>query len=262
MLLGACLIISRAVGTLACSEVRHPAPNPAGSLRSALAVARLEAPEQAHDALRKQGLSTALEVQWLDSDERREMMSALKTEWAINLGDRAKIRRLGGPKISTQYLANEAEALGFPMRRVQEAVAASSSQETDSVSMDTVALLSTAALGLLSFIVQARVAKAADINQKEIEYSREAAEKQREMAALQVERVRMTIGDAIQPMLGSFNNVATMQTYLWRELFGRDLFGREFSSPLQRWPHAEDYSCEMTPAFLGLAMGGPFIMYR
>ena len=82
------------------------------------------------------------------------------------------------------------------------------------------------------------------------------------MAALQVERVRMMIGDAIQPMLGSFNNVATMQTYLWRELFGRDLFGREFSSPLQRWSHAEDFSFEMTPAFLGLVMGGPFIMYR
>ena len=70
--------------------------------------------------------------------------------------------------------------------------------------MDTLALMSTAVLGIATFVHQARVAKNAESAQKDLEKARVEQERGRELAAVQLERVWSQMGDvyrAVQVLL-------------------------------------------------------------
>jgi hypothetical protein len=132
------------------------------SLHAALAPVGLEDSAAMAGALQTQGLSSLLEVQLLHVEEAQEMWSSLR-ETGISLGDRAKLRRAARGQ-SDQRVHNTAESMNTythpqadssvtpigmtsPPRRLQEGV-----------SSDSIALMATAALGILSFIIQGRVA--------------------------------------------------------------------------------------------------------
>ena len=66
--------------------------------------------------------------------------------------------------------------------------------------MDTLALMSTAVLGIATFVLQARVAKNAEAAQKDLEQARVEHERGRELAAVQLERVRSQMGDVYRPV--------------------------------------------------------------
>jgi hypothetical protein len=124
----------------------------------------LEAPVAVHQALRKLGLSDLVELRLLDTAERLEMMAALQS--VALLGDRAKTRRLidvvevqsthNGPSVHRTTVETAQCSRESQRRRVQEEEAKHSSGGT---SVETGALILTALLGLLSYVVQAKLAR-------------------------------------------------------------------------------------------------------
>jgi hypothetical protein len=70
-------------------------------------------------------------------------------------------------------------------------------EDSGGLSMDIAALVMTAVLGMLSFVVQSRVAKATDLNQREIEVAQESFAKERARSNLQLERVRNNMAIAL-----------------------------------------------------------------
>ena len=143
-------------------EARSPKGD---ELRSALGAAGLEAPVAVRQALRKLGLSDLVELRLLDTAERLEMMAALQS--VALLGDRAKTRRLidavevqsthNGPSVHRTALETAQCSRESQLRkRVQEEEMQRSSGGT---SVETGALILTALLGLLSYVVQAKLAR-------------------------------------------------------------------------------------------------------
>jgi hypothetical protein len=72
--------------------------------------------------------------------------------------------------------------------------------ESSGISVDTVAVAMTAVLALGGFLVQARVAKQADMTQQEIERAQNLHQQQREHSQRQLERVQARMSTAIQPV--------------------------------------------------------------
>jgi hypothetical protein len=149
-------------------------------LREGLSSAGVADPDALSRALQALEMECARDRSALDGGERAEMMELLGAA-GVPLGARSKLRRMIGSEShavswspassiqsSTQSsIENPGNGEEIP-RQLQEESKAS----TDGVSMDTIAILITAALGLGSFFVQAQVAKAADITQREVERRR------------------------------------------------------------------------------------------
>jgi hypothetical protein len=115
--------------------------------------------------------------------------------------------------------------------------------------MDTLALVSTALLGIATFFLQDRVAKNADVAAKELEHARVEHERGRELAAVQLERVRSQMGDVYRPVQTMITQVSTCAVYMQRELGFEfnDVWGYEFVRPFALWPHLEVYTRDAGP---------------
>jgi hypothetical protein len=113
------------------------------------------------------------DLQAFDGPEREEMLEVLRGE-GVGLADRSKLRRLIDLSRSTpdsyakdidNHRANDA-TIAAPRRMQKEELEA---DKGSGLSSDSIAIIITAVLGVGSFLVQARVAAAAEKTQRELE---------------------------------------------------------------------------------------------
>jgi hypothetical protein len=220
-------------------------------LEPALAAAGLEAPGVAHRALRELGLASLRDVGLLDASELAELRAALSLA-GLALGDRSKLRLLSAKVATVELDAAEFELQGrltgsLPLptkdghmrRTLQE-----TGSKDNGLSSESVAIILTATLGILSFFVQAKVARDAAEQAKQVDRDREEGDKQRARAAVLLDRVRSQVEDFNRPLLMHFSVFSNSMIFLGLEIglsMGKD-FGewKLFSPPSQ--PHAVIYS--------------------
>jgi hypothetical protein len=148
----------------------HPPEAPA-SLRAALQAAGLERPQETLAVLRKLALPTVADLGLLDLEEGAEQRAERKAA-EVALGDQARLRaRLWQLDFQSSIHSN-GRIEGVP-RRLQQAESPEKAKDDAAISGDTIALMLTALLGIESFVIQARVSKAADVNRREIEQKQE-----------------------------------------------------------------------------------------
>jgi hypothetical protein len=153
----------------ASTECARAAATLSPELLASLSYAGLENPESLHvaNALDTIELRSLQDIQMLDAGERAEMFASLQA-MDVGLGSRAKLRRLAyASSGGVSFRGNEKESYGIRDRRqLQESspVERDSNGERDSkgevvspsVSADTIALIMTALLAVVSFIIQVR----------------------------------------------------------------------------------------------------------
>jgi hypothetical protein len=129
--------------------------------------------------------------------------------------------------------------------------------------MDTLALMSTALLGIATFVLQARVAKNAEAVQKDLEQARVEQERGRERAAVQLERVRSQMGDVYRPVNVMLQQADACAIYMQRELGFefKDTWGHEFVRPFTLWPHVEVLTRDWSPKYIAAFKGSPYKKY-
>jgi hypothetical protein len=129
--------------------------------------------------------------------------------------------------------------------------------------MDTLALMSTAVLGIATFVLQARVAKNAEAAQQDLEQARVEQERGRERAAVQLERVRSQMGDVYRPVQVMLIQAETCATYMQHELGFEynKARGIEFVRPFALWPHLEAYTRDVSAKSLAATKGSPYKNY-
>jgi hypothetical protein len=123
--------------------------------------------------------------------------------------------------------------------------------------------MSTAVLGIATFVLQARGAKKAEEAQKELEQARVEHERSRELAAVQLERVRSQMGDVYRPVQVMLEQANACAVYMQHELSFEfnDVWGREFVRPFPLWPHLEVLTRDYSPKFLATMKGSPYKKY-
>jgi hypothetical protein len=120
-----------------------------------------------------------------------------------------------------------------------------------------IALIFTALLGIAGYIVQSKNAADADRAQHEIVQEAADREQKRGLAAIQLERVRSQMAEALTPMLAMLQQADTGAVYMARELGFEwtDIWGLEFVRPFALWPHVEvwtrDWGSKMAKTFKG-----------
>ena len=129
--------------------------------------------------------------------------------------------------------------------------------------MDTLALVSTAVLGIATFVLQDRVAKKAEAAAKELAHARVEHERERELAALQLERVRSQMGDVYRPVQAMMNQAESCAVYMQRELGFEfnEIWGFEFVRPFALWPHIEVLTRDYSPKMFAALKGSPYKNY-
>ena len=213
----------------------------------ALLAVRLEA-VGVHDtdgmgaALAGLGLRTPDDLDLLDDWAVADLDTELKAG-GTSLGDRTKLRIRGiRGGLSAEHVVAQAQ-----LRRAQakEGTAKAEAKSGGGLSGDTLALVSTAVLGIATFVLQARAAKNAEAAQQDLEHARAEHERARGLAVVQLERVRSQMGDVYRPVQVMFNQADSCVIYMQRELGFEfnDTWGVEFVRPFALWSHVE-----VTPA--------------
>jgi hypothetical protein len=250
--------------------MKRPANNQAEA--RALLAARLVA-VGVHDvdgvgaALEGLGLRTPADLALLDDWAVAELDIELKASGA-SLGDRAKlrIRGVGGSFSAASPQAHgRAEAGALQPRRAQaiEGAGEVEAKGGGGLSADTLALMSTAVLGIATFVLQARVAKNAEAAQKDLEQVRVEQERGRELAAVQLERVRSQMGDVYRPVQVMLQQVNACTVYMEHELGFEfaDTWGLEFVRPFALWPHVEVVTRDFSQKYFATNKGSPYKKY-
>ena len=188
-------------------------------------------------ALESLGLRTPADLELLDEWAVAELDKELK-ESGASLGDRAKLRIRGVKgafSVATGHVLLQAQVAQQQVlhtggagadsqlrpRRAQTKEGAPLETDVkggDGLSMDTLALVSTAVLGIATFILQDRVAKNAEAAAKELEHARVEHERGRELAMVQLERVRSQMGDVYRLVQVMLNEAECCAVYMQREL--------------------------------------------
>jgi hypothetical protein len=129
--------------------------------------------------------------------------------------------------------------------------------------MDTLALVSTAVLGIATFLLQDRVAKNAEVAAKELEHARVEHDRGRELAAVQLERVRSQMGDVYRPVHAMLQQANHCAIYMQHELGfeHNNVWGYEFVRPFMLWPHLEVLTRAYGPTFSAAMKGSPYNKY-
>jgi hypothetical protein len=196
-------------------------------LMTKLEAMHVKEPTAVLTTLHSLGLELDVDFAILSEDEREEMVSGLRAQ-GISLGDRSKVRHdfgtlqtpmpvlvttnamhgdptftLAGPFYEETKLDD-----GTHSKIVSRTVANGlrRTQDSQGVSSDSIALMATAVLGILSFAVQARVS--ANEQKKQVDLDRETAERDKEQvtASKQLERVQLQLAEFIDP---AFVNILT-----------------------------------------------------
>jgi hypothetical protein len=238
-----------------------------GSLHSSLAAAGLEQPQVLSGILRKLGLPSVQDVRLLNIPEQLELSESLR-EQGVNLGSRSQLRRLseGDRKVPPGLVSDDGVRSADPRtshRRVQDAPAKT---ENSGFSMDTFAIAVTALLGVVSYVLQAKLARDAASSEKEHDRHLMSREKDRVLADRLVERVRASLADALLPManrlfVGSQHEMRLQYDLELPRAKKRHL-DKTFVRPLAMWPHIVVYSKEFSPEFMGVVSASPFTTYE
>jgi hypothetical protein len=153
------LLLLAASAECACAVATLPPELPAS-----LSHAGLENPESLAEALDTIELRSLQDILMLDTGERAEILASLQA-MDVGLGSRAKLRRLacassaaveqsvGGLK-NTNWASTQAAPIS---RRLQQSGG----------SIDSIALAVTALLGIVSYLVQAKISRDAERSQKD-----------------------------------------------------------------------------------------------
>jgi hypothetical protein len=185
--------------TLAFACARTTAADDNGLLDK-LEAMRIKESNAVHSTLHSLGLELGEDFAILSNGEREEMLSGLDKQ-GISLGDRSKVRHHFDTLHATHSITAEA-AQGRAFKRA-ERVANGPRRAQDSggggMSSDSIALMATAALGILSFAVQARVSSNA--TKKQADLDREHAERDKEQlrAGKLLERVQLQLAEFVDP---------------------------------------------------------------
>jgi hypothetical protein len=186
--------------------------SPGDSLQLDLAVGGLQHPAVLSKSILSLGLLSLQDVRLLNAPEQLELVKSLR-DAGISLGSRSKLRRLSDSVHYTsrdcrqvvssvdEKAPSDVRSSGQPVARSRLQERAAENFESSGLSADTIALAVTAIIGIGSFVVQARVSKAADANQREIERAHAARDKEGALAAIQADRVRGQMTDALMPMI-------------------------------------------------------------
>jgi hypothetical protein len=212
--------------------------------------------------LNAHGVVTATDLREFNSHEFAELTDALR-EGGVSLTDRSKIRVFHESPLHEQQpqAGYEGEpshvpaADAFPAaargpvhvaRRGAQAAedVQATSDQGGGISGDTIAVMATVLLGLGSFLLQAKVSRDADRNQRNIEIAQSQHEKDKTRAAVQIERVRSQMAEALQPLNVLLN--ATIETGSWLihelqlvETEAIVLGSETFVRPFPNFPHVE-----------------------
>jgi hypothetical protein len=220
-------------------------------------------------ALVELGVWTPDDLDLLDDWAVAELDTELK-EGGASLGDRAKlrIRGVGSPSEFSVVVAQahggaEANTLQPRRAQVKNEVGDLKAESGSGLSADTLALVSTAVLGIATFVLQARVAKNAEETQQELQQARVEHERARELAAVQLVRVRAQMGEVYRPVAAMLNQAEKCGVYMAHELGFEwlDIMGYEFVRPFTLWPHTEVCTNDYTSTFFAALKGSPYRKY-
>jgi hypothetical protein len=194
------------------------------SLHDALDPAGLEDRAAMANSLQSLGLSSLLEVQLLHAEEAQEMWWSLR-ERSISLGDRAKLRQAARgqseQRVHSERLREEISPSTEPMVNDSKAgpgVApigmTSQRRLQEGVSSDSIALMVTAALGILSFVVQGRVAAGQAKDSADLDRMHVLREKEQAQASKLLERVQQQLSEFVVSA-GTANVHSTRAVNVW-----------------------------------------------
>jgi hypothetical protein len=259
----------------ATADTIEPPVKTAADARAQLLAARLEAigvhdPHGMGAALEVFGLRTPDDLALLDDWAVAELDTELR-EGGASLGDRAKlrIRGVGGGfsflQAAQSHGVGETSTLQQPRRaQSKEGGAEADVKGGGGLSADTLALVSTAVLGIATFVLQARAAKNAEGASRELENARVEHERERALAAVKLERVRSQMGDVYRPVQAMINQADYCAIYMQRELGFEfnNVWGLEFVRPLALWPHLEVWTHDWSPKWFAAIKGSPYKKYR
>jgi hypothetical protein len=228
-------------------------------------------------ALEDLGLRTPADLELLDDWAVAELDRELR-ESGASLGDRTKLRICGikgafsattgkflvQAQVVQQQISHGGGARAGSLRprraQMKDGASEADAQGGGGLSMDTLALVSTAVLGIATFFLQARVAKNAEAVQQELEHARVEHERGRALAAVQLERVRSQMGDVYRPVQVMLRHAESCAIYMQRELGfeSNDIAGHEFVRPFALWPHIEVFTLDWSPKCLAALKGSPY----
>ena len=138
----------------------------------------------------------------------------------VSLGARAKLRRIVNEPLAAfdgadapVWQRTSSWQEGRPEAAMKQWTAGSRRLQDSGISADSIALMATATLGILSFIVQARVSANEQTKQAQLDREQAQRDKDQAKAAKQLERVQDQMRLFINPMLG--DTVRRRRTFLW-----------------------------------------------
>ena len=127
------------------------------------------------------------------------------------------------------------------------------------------ALIFTALLATAGYVVQTKNAAAADRAQHEIVQEAADRDQARGLAAVQLERVRSQMAEALVPLNHLFERPVVCMAYMERELGFEitDIWGVDFVRPFALWPHVEVWNRDFggNPTLLKTMKGSPYKKY-
>ena len=226
-LLAFALTFAFACTTRLTAAAQENRPGSEDGLLEKLEGMRIKEPGAVRSALHSLGLELSEDFEILSDGEREEMLSGLAGE-GISLGDRSKVRhdfddlQAGEGRASTKTKEglkvdrerntySKGGALGAAPRRVQDATCTESG---GGVSSDSIALMATAALGILSFIVQARVSSNEHKKHADLDREHAGRDKEQMRAGQLLARVQLQIAEFIDPAMISVTAASGSWMYI------------------------------------------------
>jgi hypothetical protein len=200
------------------------------------------------------------DVLLLNAEERDELKGALKVV-GIPLGARSRFRRVVEDTGFRRLPTDERSSI----RRVQEEPTAAK-KESGGFSFETLAIAVTALMGLISYALQAKLARDTEHSDKEHDRYLADREKDRVQADRLLERVRSSLADAMFPM----SNRLHVGIYCeWQLQYDLDLpclkkFHRDklYVRPLAAWPDLVVKSGAHPAEFFTIMTKSPFTTYE
>jgi len=237
----------------------------AGSLQASLAAAGLEQPQVLSGILLELGLPSVQDVRLLNIPEQLELSESLREE-GVNLGSRSKLRRLSeDSKVLPGLLSDDGVRSANSRTSHRRAQDAPAKTESSGFSMDTFAIAVTALLGVVSYVLQAKLARDAASSEKEHDRRLVSREKDRVQAGRLLERVRASLADALFPMIirlfvGNRDEVRLQYELAFPsgKKWHRD---KQFVRPLAMWPHVVAQSRAAIRETMGAFSASPFFSY-
>jgi len=215
---GAVVVLALCIFTMhLCTASSEDASDTAAPERLATALRRnrVASPESIADAL------TALELDAGDGEWLSDLRALQAEEWVemmvglvasgVSLGARAKLRRMVNEPLAPLFDGADAPEVwprtsswqeGRPEAAMKQWTAGPRRLQDSGISADSIALMATATLGILSFIVQARVSANEQTKQAQLDREQAQRDKDQAKAAKQLERVQDQMRLFINPMLG------------------------------------------------------------